>query len=66
MNDNCDWRMKPVLDIHDLQRIFPRPRVYSLFHTHGFPAFKVGRRFYVRTDAFIAWMDEQARRQAEM
>lgn len=61
-----NWRNKAVLNARDLELWFPRPRVYQLLNSPDFPAFRVGRRFYVSTDAFLAWMGQQARRQAEL
>lgn len=36
-----------------------RSQAYALLHTRGFPVIRVGKRFVVPREAFLAWMDEQ-------
>jgi hypothetical protein len=41
----------------------PRVSVYQLIHTHGFPAYKLGGRWYVSVPEFEKWRAEEHRRQ---
>lgn len=38
-----------------------KEKLYEMFHNKYFPSFRIGRKFYVRTDKFIEWMDKQSK-----
>ena len=39
-----------------------RPSAFTLAHSEGFPAFRVGRRLLINRAGLQSWMDEQTRR----
>ena len=41
----------------------PRSNVDRLIHTHGFPAYKLGGRWYVDIPEFKKWRVQEHRRQ---
>ena len=34
-----------------------RNTVYELFHSKGFPAFRIGKQYRIQRDKFLAWLD---------
>ncbi len=41
----------------------PRRSVDQLIHTHGFPAYKLGGRWYIDIPAFEKWREQEHRKQ---
>ena len=56
-----------VLTMKDIQTItgLSKPKVYELPHMRGFPVVRFGRAMRVPRDAFLRWLEEQAREQEE-
>jgi excisionase family DNA binding protein len=52
-----------VLRVSDVQRVMGISRVtaYELVHQQGFPLVRVGRVMRVPRDAFLRWLEAQAR-----
>ena len=52
----ADLQLLNVNDVHRLLGI-PKPSVYNLFHSKGFPSIKIGGRLYVRADSFSRYIE---------
>lgn len=59
MPDVKQMSLPKFIEIYDM----PRVSIYQLIHTHGFPAYKLGGRWYVDIQAFEKWREEEHRRQ---
>lgn len=59
---NCE-ELPMVLTMRHVQEItgLSRPECYKLPHIKGFPAIRFGRAIRVPRDAFMRWLEEQAR-----
>ncbi len=38
---------------------------YELFHSYGFPAFRLGKKYYISAGEFLKWLDGQASKKNE-
>lgn len=53
-----------LLTYRDLQQILAvgKNRAYELLHSKGFPAVRIGGRYYVKESALNGWLDTYAGR----
>lgn len=63
MNRPTDLDTLPhILGVDDIATAFGigRNSAYDLMNNPNFPSFKVGRKWFVLRDSFIAWMSEKS------
>jgi len=51
-----------VLSVEEIQKIFPvgRNSIYELMHRDDFPSFKIGKQYFVESNALALWIKEQS------
>jgi len=49
-----------MLTVKDIQAAFKcgKNQAYEIIHAKGFPSIRIGRRLYVREQAFTAWLEK--------
>lgn len=53
-----------MYNTNEVKNIFKcgKKQVYELFHTKGFPALQIGRKFYVEQSALKKWIEQNTGR----